>query len=216
MQFLRDGARRAGLKMVGWAEWDPEAKDFRDLARRVRASGAQAVIVDGSVYFHVGAVVRDLRRVLGPDVPLVLTRNALPVAQLFDAVGPAARGVYVINGGLEPQLLGPDGRAFVRSFGASRPGGRVNEYDAYAAAATEVLLDAITRSDGTRASVGAALATTHLASSAIGPITLDRRGEPTIATASLMRVERRDVATYLDSIEGATVLRAITLPAGDS
>ena len=77
-------------------------------------------------------------------------------------------------------------------------------------------MNAIGRSDGTRTSVVSALGTTHLATSAIGPITLDRRGEPTLATASLVRVEHAGVATDIASVDGATVERAITLPAGGS
>jgi ABC-type branched-subunit amino acid transport system substrate-binding protein len=95
------------------------------------------------------------------------------------------------------------------------PAERVSQYDVYAAAATEVLLNAIARSDGTRTSVVSALGTTHLATSAIGPITLDRRGEPTVATASLVRIERGG-ATDVDSVEGAAPVRAISLPAGGS
>ena len=75
-------------------------------------------------------------------------------------------------------------------FRASRPGGRVGQYDVYAAAATEVLLDAIARSDGTRESVASALATTRLAASPIGPLTLDRRGEPTLTHFTVIRAER--------------------------
>ena len=45
------------------------------------------------------------------------------------------------------------GRRFVNDFGATQPGGIVTLDALYAAQATEVLLDAIARSDGSRASV---------------------------------------------------------------
>ena len=52
--YFRAAARRAGLPIKGEQRWDPDAANFRALARRVRESGAQAVVLDGSVYFQVG------------------------------------------------------------------------------------------------------------------------------------------------------------------
>ena len=114
-------------------------------------------------------------------------------------------------GGLQPDRLDATGRAFVRSFGATQPGGHVSQWAVYAAAATEVLLDAIARSDGTRESVATALATTRLAASPIGPLTLDGSGEPTVTQATVVRAERGGAPTRVDGIEGGVVERVITL-----
>ena len=211
-EYFDRAARRIHLGLAGSARWDAGASSFRDLGLRVRASGAQAVIVDGSVYQNVGRVLRDLRRELGAAFPIVMTENALPVGQLFQKAGAAARGVHVVFGGLLPAGLGADGRRFVHAFGATQPGGRVSQFAVYAAAAAEVLLDAIARSDGTRASVVSALGATHLATSPIGPITLDARGEPTIATASMVRAEHAGGAYEVDNVDGSTLEREITLP----
>ena len=166
------------------------------------------------MYFHVGRVLRDLRRTLGPDFPILATEDALPIMQLFDEAGAAARGVHIVLGGRQPQRLDAAGRRFVREFGATQPGGRVGQFDVYAAAATEVLLDAIARSDGTRQSVANALATTRLAAGPIGPIALDRQGDPTVTHATVIRAEHGGAPFYIDGIEGGEIERVITLRAG--
>jgi hypothetical protein len=70
------------------------------------------------------------------------------------------RRLLIEEQGLEPsrelQELGAAGRRFLREFGATQSG-RVDVASVYAAQATELLLDAIARSDGTRASVSAQL-----------------------------------------------------------
>ena len=83
---------------------------------------------------------------------VIMAPEFLPIGSLFDEVGPAARGMYVSFLGVTSDRLPPAGRSFMREFAATQPG-RVDVTAAYAAEATEVLLAAIARSDGTRASV---------------------------------------------------------------
>jgi hypothetical protein len=65
-----------------------------------------------------------------------------------------------------------------------------------------VLLDAIARSDGTRASVAHALDTTQLADGVLGPLVLDSHGEPLAQPITVVRAEhsggRSDIVQGLD------------------
>ena len=74
--------------------------------------------------------------------------TALP--SLVDQAGEAATGMYVSLSGLLTERLPPAGEAFVKRFGRTQAGATVEPSAVYAAQATEVLLDAIARSDGTR------------------------------------------------------------------
>jgi branched-chain amino acid transport system substrate-binding protein len=178
-RYFRRAARRIGLPIAGAATLEIDcagrgssAKRARRLAERVRASGARAVYLHG-----LQDMTAVLRARLGPDVALIFSGRSQPVATLFDSAGPAARGAYVMISGLPRERLGPTGRRFVRDFGATRPGGQVPTFALYAAAATEVLLDAIARSDGTRESVTRALAGVRLSDGPLGPISFNRHGE---------------------------------------
>jgi branched-chain amino acid transport system substrate-binding protein len=96
---------------------------------------------------------------------------------VYSHLGRAADGILVFYQGLPLQRLPPAGRRFVREFGASQPGASVSAEAVYAAAATEVLLDAIARSDGSRASVTRALLATDLRSGLTGDVRFDRDGD---------------------------------------
>ena len=177
--YFRRAARRIGLQIAGRARWHERRRSYREIAERVRASGARAVYIDAYVAANTGQMLRDLRAILAPDVQIIGNPGFLPVGQLFENTGPAARGALITSPGPTTDKLGDRGQSFVHAFGATQPGGRVSMYAVYAAAATEVLLDAIARSDGTRASVTRALSETRLPDSALGPLQLDRNGEPT-------------------------------------
>jgi ABC-type branched-subunit amino acid transport system substrate-binding protein len=158
--------------------------------------------------------VRDLRAVLDPRVEIIGSGDFRPVPELFAQAGAAARGMHITGSGLTVDRLGPTGRRFVREFGASSSRPTVEQSDVYAVAATEVLLDAIAHSDGTRDSVSRALATTRLGDSVIGPLALDRNGEPTSNPITVLRAVRGGGdRTRFDSGEGSAVEDVITPPA---
>ena len=113
--------------------------------------------------------------------------------------------------GLLADKLADGGQRFVRAFGPTQPGGRVSMFAVYAAAATEVLLDAIARSDGTRTSITRALRETRLPDSALGPLELDLNGEPISHPITVVRAERgggRPDEAF--GIEGARFVEVIT------
>jgi ABC-type branched-subunit amino acid transport system substrate-binding protein len=191
----------------------PRARSYRAIAERVRASGARTVYLNSEVMHGADQMIRDLRAALGPDVPIIGQSRLLPVSLLYANTGPAARGVLITNPGLSTATLGDSGKRFVRAFAATQSDGHVNPLAVYAAAATEVLLDAIARSDGTRASVSRALMETRLPDSVIGPLALSRSGEPTSQPITVVRVERGG-GDPLDTfgLEGSEIVEVITPP----
>jgi branched-chain amino acid transport system substrate-binding protein len=214
-RWFRYAARRVGLGVTGAAVWDPSARRYRQLAARVRASGARTVVLFGSLVVNGGQLVRDLRAALDPGVRILVSSGFTPITALFEDAGDAARGVYVSAGGPQLDRRSPAGRRFARGFGATRPGGRVSSFDAYAAAATEAMLDAIARSDGTRASVSRRLTSTRLPDSPIGPVAFDQRGEPRVAVMSIARAERdlsASVPYVYNDVSGGRIVRVLTVP----
>ena len=210
--WFERAAERIGLK-VSYASFSAEAADYRTLAARVRASGARAVYLNSSVPLGVGRVLRDLRAVLDPGVTIIGNQRLTPVWILFKDAGSAARGVIMTSPGLTVDALGARGRRFVREFGAALPKHRVTNLDVYAAAATEVLLDAIARSDGTRESVARALKRTRLADSPLGPLALAPDGEPAVNPFTVLRVERPQRGKVFLDTTGATRIGVIDPPA---
>jgi YVTN family beta-propeller protein len=212
-EWFRWAADRIGLRIAGYAAFDARDTSYRALAERVRASGVRAVFINSGLAANVAQLLRALRAV-EPRVEIIGSQNFSPIPALFANAGAAARGIHITYAGLPLERLGPTGRRFVRDFEAVSRGRTLGPYDAYAAAATEVLLDAIARSDGTRESVSRALATTRLGDSVIGPLALDRNGEPTSNPITVLRAVRGGGdLTRFDSTEGGVAEEVITPPA---
>ncbi len=66
----------SGSRSSGRTSWDPRADEYEALARRVAASGADAVYVGGLIDTNAGGVLRDLRRVVFPTMSTSSDRAA--------------------------------------------------------------------------------------------------------------------------------------------
>jgi branched-chain amino acid transport system substrate-binding protein len=168
-------AHRLSLAIAGVAAWNPGQAHFSALERRVRAARADGVFLAASDSPNAPKLVRALRAALGPKGVLIAPDGFSP-AGLAREVGPAAMGMYVSVPGATLAGLNPLGREIARRFGPYRlgSGGPV-----YAAEATEVLLAAIARSDGTRDSVTRAVFATRIKNGILGTFTFDRNGDST-------------------------------------
>jgi ABC-type branched-subunit amino acid transport system substrate-binding protein len=89
---------------------------------------------------------------------------------------------------IAPSLLRGPGQLFVARFG-KQIGGTFYPSTAYAAQAADVLLDAIARSNGTRASVTRALFATHVRNGITGSFAFTPSGDTTAGSVTIIRVE---------------------------
>ncbi len=120
---------------------------------------------------------------------LVATDHFGSVADLIEAAGPAARGMYLSVYGVPNGELPPPGKRFLEEFEATRAGEPSPSYSAaYAAQAAEILLDAIARSDGTRSSVTEELRRTTVEDGILGDIRFDENGDLVEGPFTIFRV----------------------------
>jgi branched-chain amino acid transport system substrate-binding protein len=210
--YFRRAAARLGLRVVDRARWDPHEPHLRTIAARARQSDAEAVFICGLIDTNAGEVLAALRRTLPSSVPVIGCDGLLPVGLLFERAGPAARGTYVSIEGLVNERLGTAGQRFLRDFGATQPGAKVDKAAVYAALAAELLLDAIARSDGTRASVRAELFKTRVRDGLLGSFAIDRDGDPSPTPITIVRAEHGGGTNVVESYAGARVDRVITPP----
>jgi DNA-binding SARP family transcriptional activator/ABC-type branched-subunit amino acid transport system substrate-binding protein len=204
---FQTAATRLGLRIAGHATWDPQARSYAGLGRRVAASGAQAVFVGGLLDSNAARVVRDLRAAVGPDVDVLAPDGLTPLPLLSRAAGRAARGVFVSLGGLITERLPAAGTAFVRRFARAQTGDEIEPAAVYAAQATEVVLDAIARSDGTRRSVLDELFRTRVRGGLLGDFSFDAHGDISESPVTIMRVGGGGSALRIASVDGGTVAR---------
>jgi ABC-type branched-subunit amino acid transport system substrate-binding protein len=188
-------AGRLGVAVAGREVWDDGSSSYEELAARVASSGADGVFLAG---FRNGDLIRELRSALRPGVRIMATDGFLPVADLVADAGRSAEGMTVSAAGLPPERLTGRGKEFVTAFGEAI-GGPVEPFAAYAAAATEILLDAIARSDGTRASVTANLLETRIEDGILGETSFDENGDITTRAVTIYEI-RGGRAEVLDVV----------------
>jgi branched-chain amino acid transport system substrate-binding protein len=200
-------ARRLGLTVVGRETWIPQARTYTDLARRVAAERPSAVYVGGLIDTNAGQVVRALRARLGSQVDLLGPAGLTPVPLLVEGSNQAALGMHLGLAGVVSEALPPRGSRWAKRFGATQRGASVEPSAIYAAQATEVLLDAIARSDGTRASVVRALFATGIRDGLLGSVSFDDNGDISQSLVTILRIERKGSDSAVQSVEGARVVR---------
>ena len=206
---FEQAARRLGLTVAGRGSWDPSASEYDTLARRVVRSRATAVFVGGLLDTNAGQVVRDLRAALDPSVDLLGPDGLTPLTLLVERAGRAAVGTYVSVAGLVTARLPAGGERFATRFRRAHPGAELEPMTVYAAQAAEVLLDAIARSNGTRASVLRELFRTRVENGLLGSFAFDANGDITESPVTIARVTGRGGSTAVGSVEGGAVVDVV-------
>jgi branched-chain amino acid transport system substrate-binding protein len=208
-------ARKLGLDVVGLAAWNPDASSFQELVATVERSRPDGLFLGGYAPQHVGALLEELRAGLGQRVKVLASDGFTSLPSLRHAAGPAATGMYVSYPGEPNASLSPAGKRFIRAFAAREPAGIVVSYAAaYAAQATEILLDAIARSDGTRASVTRKLLAARVRGGILGDFRIDPDGDIDPSPVTIFRVVRgtRRSSTLLPDFDGGVVDRVVKVP----
>jgi branched-chain amino acid transport system substrate-binding protein len=184
---FRTAARNLGIALVGTAAFDVD-KRLR-VGARLRRTHPDAVFlaVGGVGEPAVGVLIKDLRAQFGPRLKLVAPDSFADFGSLVGTAGTAAEGMTVSLPGVPNEQLPKVGKAFVAALG-EQIGQPPTQQSVYAAQATDVLLDAIGRSDGTRASVVAQLFKTKVMNGLLGSFSFDRNGNTTESPVTIYRI----------------------------
>jgi DNA-binding beta-propeller fold protein YncE/ABC-type branched-subunit amino acid transport system substrate-binding protein len=210
---FRRAAGRLGVGIAGSATFDPGASTFDPLADEIARSGVQGVVIAADQYEGGHRLLKALRARLGARVTIMAGFLFTPIPDLLERAGPAARGVYVASSDVPRQAfpLSAAGERFARESGASgAPLYGVLE----AGQAAELVLDAIERSDGTRASVLKELRASEVKDGILGSFGFDRNGDITTPVVPILRVTGSTPpgAGLSSQLQGAVVDRVVKVP----
>jgi ABC-type branched-subunit amino acid transport system substrate-binding protein len=207
---FRRTAGRLGIQIAGVANFSDDSNHDR-LAARVARSGAQGVFIAGLGSVGGGRLVKALRERLGSRIKILAHDPFLPIAEVLAFVGPAAHGLYFSSTDVPPSAQPPAGRRFARDIGTfNTPVGGVLP----AGQTAELVLDAVARSDGTRASVLEELRGAKVEDGILGDFRIDRHGDITPARLAIFRVTGTTPpdAPVFPQYEGAVFDRVIEVP----
>jgi DNA-binding SARP family transcriptional activator/ABC-type branched-subunit amino acid transport system substrate-binding protein len=183
---FRWAAHKLGVAIAGFDDWTVDPSGYAGLARTIERSRADGVFLGGSLLHNGGTLIKDLRARLGGRAQL-LAADGFAVPQLVDQTGPAGEGMTVSVPGVPPDALTGRGARFVSRFGATL-GQTPEQYSVYAAQATQLLLDATGRSNGTRASVNHELFTSKVHDGILGDFAITPSGDTTANKVTIYRL----------------------------
>lgn len=190
-----DAAGKLSLKIAGNEKWDVKATSYEPLGNTIKATGADGVFLAGTVNNQAGKLVKDLKAVLGNDFPVLSGDGFTPIDSIVKDGGAAAEGVYVTVAGAPIDQLTGAGKTFVDEFGATLGGTAVEPYSAYAAAAANIMLDAIAASDGSRQSVVDNVFKADVKGGILGDFKFDANGDTTAGGVTVYQIKGKKLTT---------------------
>jgi branched-chain amino acid transport system substrate-binding protein len=197
---------RLGMQIAGTGRWDRGAKGYGELAQRIRRSGADGVYLGGYAIDNGAQLVRDLRDELGPGTPILSPDGFNQPERIVEGAGDRAEGLVVTIASVPARALPPNGQRFAREF-ERRFGALPCCFSVQTAEATNVVLDAITQSDGSRASVLRNIFRTRVRDGLLGSFELDRYGDTTLRKVAVYRI-RAGRLRYVNALSPTSELLA--------
>jgi len=186
---FRHAALKLGLKIAGFEAFDPKASSYEALASKIKDKGVTGVFIGALICENGGKLIKDLRSVLGGSVKLLLPDGFTPISAVVTGAGAAAEGAWVSVAGLPNSKLKGAGKAFLTAFAKANKGKAPDPYSVYAAQATVALLSAISKSNGSRASVTSQIFKVNLTGSILGNLAFNAQGDVKGGPVAIYRIK---------------------------
>lgn len=177
----RSAAQKLGIKVVGFQGWDAKASSYEALATAIKASGAQAVFLGGIICNNGAKLMQDIKAV-DPKIQLQMPDGFSDP----NGNGAVANGAYISVAGEPPKALTGAGATFISSFG-KQIGTTPNPYAAYGAQAMEVMLSAVAKGGGQRASTTKGLFGLTITNGILGNFTINATGDTNLTPITIYK-----------------------------
>jgi branched-chain amino acid transport system substrate-binding protein len=179
--FFEAAAKQLGLTIAGRDSWDPKEVNYQALMQKIKGTHPDAIFLGGLICSNGGQLIKDKVAAMGPNtgVKLIAPDGFFLSSTLTGSgsAGAAGEGMYVTNAGVPADKLVGTGKTFIDQFKAKYGVSVVQPYTAYAAQTTQVLLNAIAASDGTRDSVRSHVFGMKITNGILGTFTIGPKGD---------------------------------------
>lgn len=155
-QAFINEAKNQNIEILGNDPWDVKQSNYNSLFEKIKGANPDCLFIGGIYDNNGGQIIKDKVKVLGSNTDVItMVPDGFTGYPAFQAQ-PEAEGVYLSFAGLDQASLlaqGGAGAALVEAYKAKYGAPPVGSYPLYGAAAMQVILEAISRSDGTRKSI---------------------------------------------------------------
>jgi branched-chain amino acid transport system substrate-binding protein len=155
-QAFQDEATKQGINILGNEAWDAKQPNYTALFQKIKGLGADCVYIGGIFDNNGGQLIKDKVAVLGDNTAVKLMGpdgfTGYPELNKL----PEGQGMYLSFPGLTtPDLKAQGGAAakLLADYNTKYGQDPASSYALYGVAAVQVILQAISQSDGTRASI---------------------------------------------------------------
>jgi DNA-binding SARP family transcriptional activator/ABC-type branched-subunit amino acid transport system substrate-binding protein len=179
-------SRRVGLEVAGCAFYSDALGNPDHVARRAARSHADAVYLPQAAVGDNGLLIRALRARAARDL-LILGGDGFATPDFMETAGRAANGMRLTVAGIDPNAVTGPGRELIDRLRGTV--GEPHPYTVNAVQATELLLDAIARSDGTRRSVVRELFRSEVRGGVLGDFSVTPTGDTTANRVTIYQVQ---------------------------
>jgi branched-chain amino acid transport system substrate-binding protein len=192
-------AEKAGLEIKGNEGIDKTAANYRSLASKIKATGAQCFIYSGITANNAVQIFKDMAAAL-PDAPL-FGPEGVGESGFFDPEDgglPAdvAKRVLITIPGVAPEEYPPAGKEFLEGYEAKFGEKNPDRYAVYGYESMSLLLDAIERAGeagNDREAVVKQLFATKDRDGVFGKYSIDPNGDITLTAYGAYRIENGEL-----------------------
>jgi len=184
---FRGAATALGLRIAGFATWDPKAGDYTPLFDKVKRSGADGVVLAGLIEENGAQVIQDKAKVVGANdkVPLIAF-DGFAQQSTIDRAGGASSGMFASVPGRAPENLTGDGATLDEDLKGEAGGQPVEQFAPYAGEAAAVMIDAIAGAGPHRAGVVKGVFAAH-GGGILGPYSITSTGDPSVGPITVLK-----------------------------
>ena len=188
----KTAAEKHGIKIAGEDSWDGKASNYRALASKIKASGADAVFTGGIIDNNGPQLYKDLQRGdAGRQAVRPGRRGDLDFTKEIPAKVQAQ--TYLTAPTVSPEELPPAGQQFYKDYEAEygEPQDEIDPYAVYGYEAMAVVFDAIAQGGDDRQAVIDAFFATKGRESPLGTYDIDADGDTTLTDYGATRPGRQ-------------------------
>jgi branched-chain amino acid transport system substrate-binding protein len=178
----QSAAEKLGIEIAGTDSWDGKASNYRALASKIKASGADAVFTGGIIDNNAPQLYKDLNAAM-PDAKLFGPDGVATVDFTAEIPAKVQAQSYLTAPTLSPDELPPAGQQFYKDYEAEygEPQDEIDPYAVYGYEAMAIACDAIAEGGDDRQAVIDAFFATKGRESPLGTYDIDPDGDTTLS-----------------------------------